>query len=99
MTKKDKIQHLLISHLLENGQIELTLPNGLTLEVGITKEGRYGELELCDDYCWIIASQEDRSVCIDRYNLGLRFSDDDHKILVEDSEQKDGYALKTYNVF
>lgn len=100
MTKKDRIQHLIITHLLDEGQIELALPNGMTIELGITKEGRSGNLEKFEDYCWVVASQEDRSVYIDRYNLGLKFSEENHKILVEDKEiDTNGYALKSYSVF
>ena len=39
MNKKNKIQQLLITHLLEEGSIELKLPDGMVLELGITKEG------------------------------------------------------------
>ena len=62
MTRKDKIQHLLITHLLQEGEIELALPDGLRLELGITRENRHGDLEKCSDYCWLVASQQKRSV-------------------------------------
>ncbi len=38
MSRKDKIQHLLISHLLEEGTIQLALPDGMVVELGILKE-------------------------------------------------------------
>ena len=73
---KSKVQEVFISHLLKEGQIQLLLPNGMTLEVGITQENRYGDLEKNPNYCWVIASQNGREVSIDEYNLGLRFEDD-----------------------
>lgn len=76
MSKKDKIQHLLITYLLEAGAIELNLPDGMKLEVGILKEDKFGDLKKTKDYCWAIVSHQDREISIDKYNLGLRFSDE-----------------------
>jgi hypothetical protein len=84
MSRKNKIQHLLVSHLLSEGHIELLLPDGMTLELGIVQEGNNGSLLKQDDYCWVIASQRDRTISMDSYNLGLRFSEDDDKIVFED---------------
>lgn len=99
MTRKDKIQHLLISHLLEEGQIELNLPDGITLEVGVSKENKHGELEIKENYSWIIASQNDRIISMDSFNLGLRFSGNDNKILVEDeSIDENGMPFKILSV-
>lgn len=99
MTRKDKIQCLLISHLLEEGQIELTLPDGLVLELGISKENKHGELHIKDNYAWVIASQKDRIISMDSYNLGLRFADTDNKIVLEDeSVDENGQPLKILSV-
>ncbi len=99
MTRKDKIQCLLISHLLEEGQIELTLPDGIVLEVGISKENKHGELKVKDNYSWIIASQDDRIISMDSYNLGLRFGNTDNKIVFEDeSIDENGKTLKILSV-
>jgi len=84
MTKRDKIQTILITTLLEEGQVQLLLPSGMVLEIGITQENKNGELVKTDDYCWLIASQAERDVSIDSYNVGLRFCDDGSKILFED---------------
>ena len=97
MNKKNKIQQLLITHLLEEGSIELKLPDGMVLELGITKEGKYGDLEKCDDYCWLIASQSDRSVSLDCYNLGLKYIENNN-ILIEESEVEDGKPIKRFNL-
>ena len=72
-TTKSKIQQLFVEYLLKEGALELALPNGMVLEVGVTQENRYGDLEITPDYCWVVASQKNRSVSIDRYNLGIRF--------------------------
>lgn len=82
---KNKIQSLLVSHLLKHGQIELLLPDGVTLEIGITQEGKDGEIVKKDDYCWVITSRDERSTSIDSYNLGLKFHDDANILVLEDS--------------
>ena len=97
MNKKNKIQQLLITHLLEEGSIELTLPDGMVVELGITKEGKYGDLEKCDDYCWLIASQSERSVSMDCYNLGLKYTETNN-MLIEESDVQDGKPIKRYNL-
>ena len=89
MSRKDKIQHLLISHLLEEGNIQLALPDGLVVELGILKEDKIGDLVKTNDYCWLIASQRDREVSIDSYNLGLRFDESNGKIIIEDEANDD----------
>lgn len=80
---KQKIQQLLINHLLEEGQIELILPDGMVLELGLTQENRQGDLEIAPDYCWLIAHQHDRTVSMDSYNLGLRYSQNSDKVVCE----------------
>ena len=95
MNRTDKIQHLLISHLLDKGYIELTLPDGMVLEMGIVQENKFGELEKADDYSWVIASQKNRTISMDSYNLSLRYVDEDDKIIVEDDyEDLNGKPVK-----
>jgi hypothetical protein len=99
MSKFNKIQQLFITELLREGHVVLTLPNQMHLEVGITTEGRDGDLQLTDDYCWVIASQEDRSVSIDSYNLGLRYSNERDKIICEqDVIDFDGQPMRILEV-
>lgn len=99
MTRKDKIQHLLISYLLEEGHIELKLPDGITLEVGLMKEGKDGTLEINDDYCWLIASQKNREVSIDSFNLAMRYQDGNGKIILEDSAvDEDGQKMRVFSI-
>jgi len=99
MSKQTKIQELLIKHLMEKGHIELVLPDGFTLEVGIVQEGKNGALVKTDDYCWVVASQEDRTIAMDSYNLGLRFADENDNIIFEDSTvDHDGQPVRILNV-
>lgn len=81
---KNKIQQMLVDHLLKNGQIELILPDNVVLEIGVTQENLSGNLVKKDDYCWVIASHKDRQASIDSYNLGLRFADEKNTILMDD---------------
>jgi hypothetical protein len=84
MSSKSKIQSLLVTHLMKHGQIEIKLPDGVVLEIGVTQEGKDGELEVKDNYCWVIASREKRSACMDSYNMGLRFEDNADIFVFED---------------
>ena len=84
MSSKGKIQYLLIDYLLKYGQIELLLPDGVVLEIGLTQEDESGGFVVKDDYCWVIATHKDRSAAIDPYNLGLRFSGDGKNLVLED---------------
>ena len=75
MTSKDKIQHMLITHLLKEGDIDLALPNNMRLSVGITREGKDGYPVIQDQYCWISAAKGDRETFIDSYGLEMKFSE------------------------
>ena len=67
---KQKIQALLISHLIKFGHIDLRLPDGMVVEIGIDQEGSNGNLVKKDDYCWVMASQGNRATTIDPFNPG-----------------------------
>ena len=67
--KTNKIQALLINHLLKHGHIQLRLPDGVLLEIGITEENENGKIQKSDEYCWVIAKKENRAAVIDSYNL------------------------------
>jgi len=98
-TRRSKIQKLFITELFRQGQVELTLPTGLTLEVGVTHENQEGDLEICDDYCWVIASQEKRTVSIDPYTFGLRFSEKSNCMIYEqDIIDYKGEQTKVFDV-
>jgi hypothetical protein len=83
MNTKNKIQSLLITHLLKYGQIELKLPDGMTLEIGVTQE-EDNQIKIVEDYCWVITSRNNRSTNMDSFNMGLRFEDEEDIIVFED---------------
>jgi len=86
MTRKDKIQCLLINYLLDHGSIALNLPDSMQVEIGITQEGKDGHYVKKNNYCWVVASKEDKWVEMDSYNLGLNFGERDGIILVDDAD-------------
>lgn len=99
MSRKDKIQYLLISYLLEEGTISLNLPDGMVVELGILKENEHGDLKKADNYCWLIASQKDREVSMDSYNLGLKYEDEKDKLIVEDNlEESEGRKIRSFSL-
>jgi len=96
---KNKIQSLIVEHLLKHGQIELVLPDGVTLEIGLTQENPDGKLTIHDDYCWVIASQGGRATSIDSYNMGLRFTDKENILVFEDKfVDQDGEQVRRLDV-
>lgn len=102
MTRIDKLQHLLITHLREAGVVKLTLPDGILLEIGITQENnRFGDLYIDkdDDYCWVTARKLDKEVALDSFNLGLSFMDNPSTIIFEDINTNEvGMSIKTLDV-
>lgn len=80
----NKIQALLIGHLQRHGMLRLLLPDGIILEIGTNQVDNNGELVNVDNYCWIIASKEDKMAVLDSYNLGLRFNNDSKSLVFEE---------------
>tara|TARA_Y100000034_G_scaffold117103_1_gene156211 strand:+ start:811 stop:1113 length:303 start_codon:yes stop_codon:yes gene_type:complete len=84
MSKKN-IQTLLIKHLMEKGQIELLLPDGVKLEIGVMQLDQEGELINCiEDYCYVVANREDKKFTLDSYNVGLQFAESQDTMLFDD---------------
>jgi hypothetical protein len=96
--KVKKIQHLLTTYLMHCGSIELLLPDGVMLEIGITKEGKHGT-EIADDYCFVKASREGSSTLLDTYNIALQYLEQ-HKtiICVDSTTDADGRQVKRLEV-
>jgi hypothetical protein len=82
--KQNKIQELVVKQLMETGYLSLILPGGMKVELGTLQEGKEGDLVKVDDYAWLIASQNERTVSIDSYNFGLKFKNKSDKILFDD---------------
>lgn len=97
--KTNKIQALLINHLMKHGTIQLKLPDNVVLEIGITAEDKEGNIKKTEDYCWVIAAKESRAACLDSYNLGIRFEDEKKIIVMEDNfVDCDGNSIRQLNV-
>lgn len=80
----NKIQALLINHLQKHGMLRLLLPDGIILEIGTNQVDNSGELINVDNYCWIIASKEDKMAVLDSYNLGLRYNDNSKALVFDE---------------
>jgi hypothetical protein len=83
-----KLQYLLIAQLLEMGSVQLLLPDGMTLEVGITQLGKKG-MQITDDYCYVVATKDTQQAMIDSYNLGLCYEKKSDTIVYEDEISDD----------
>lgn len=82
-----KLQTLLISQLLKHGKVDILLPDGVTLELGITQVGKHGEVVKAPNYCWVTASRADKQVSLDKYNVGIKFDDTAGVVVLDDSFQ------------
>jgi len=99
MNTPKKLQYLLIHQLLEKGTVELVLPDGVSLEIGITQEDQFGDSRKTDDYCYVVASREGKSVMLDSFNLGLQFEDEDNTIVCEDEAiGEDGQHIRLLDI-
>jgi hypothetical protein len=97
--KASKLQYLLIKQLLAKGSVELILPDGVKVEIGITQEDQFGETRKTDDYCYVVASRNDKSVMLDSFNLGLQYSPEKDTIICEDElTDDDGRLLRSLDV-
>lgn len=97
--KARKLQYLLISELLNRGSVEIALPDGITLEIGILQEDETGKLKKADDYCYVVATRRDKSTLLDSFNLGIQFEPEDDTIVCEDERlDPDGKLIRTLDV-
>lgn len=95
----NKLQSLLIMHLQKHGSVKLLLPDGVVLEIGVNQLDEDGRLRSVENYCWVMASRDDRMAVLDSYNLGLRFNDEDETLVFEDSIiDNDGKKVRRLDV-
>lgn len=80
MAKSSKIQSLIINHLQKFGSLDIKLPDGMDLEIGITEQTKKGEVK-SDDYCWALIKRDDRTTALDRYSLWCQFEQPTRKIV------------------
>jgi len=97
-TTNNKLQQLFVEHLMKEGIVSVLLPNGMILEVGVTQEDKNGDLKITEDYCWVVASQKNRSVSIDDYSLGIRYSGDKEMICEHSLLSEDGTDIKIFDL-
>lgn len=96
--KGRKLQYLLISELLKQGTVELLLPDGMTLEIGIVQEDK-GKLIKSENYCYVVASRDCESALIDSYGLGLEFESEETTILYDDEIlDENGRMIRRFDV-
>jgi len=94
-----KLQSLLITQLTKHGSIKLVLPDNVTVEIGINQLDSSGDFVNTEDYCWVIASREDRMAVLDSYNLGVRFANEENTLIFEDEfVTSEGEKLKRLDV-
>lgn len=97
--KARKLQCLLIKELLENGSVELILPDGITLEVGILQKDKFGNVSKADGYCYVVATRAGKTTLLDSYNLGVQYEPESDTIIFEDEITDDnGKVVKTLDV-
>jgi hypothetical protein len=98
-SRQKKLQYLLISQLMKDGSVELVLPSGIKVEIGITQEDDKGSLQKTDDYCYVVAKKDAKRTMIDSYNLGLQFESEDNTIVYEDEVlDNDGKCIRRMEV-
>jgi hypothetical protein len=97
--KTRKLQYLIISQLLEEGSVQLILPDGVTLDIGILQEDKYGELKKADDYCYIVASRDGKTAILDSYNLGVQYEAEEDTMVFEDElSDQFGRVVKSVDI-
>lgn len=84
----NKLQQLLIKQLMNEGEVVLTLPGGMQLEIGITQENKYADLVKTKDYCWVIATHSDRTVAMDPHHITLTFPHDENTLVFADHDDE-----------
>lgn len=94
MPKINKIQHLVITHLQKHGKIELLLPDGMTLNIGILQEDNKGRLVKSDDYCYVETSKGNTKALFDSKIISLEYEDNPTTIIYQDTAiGRDGEKL------
>lgn len=97
--KARKLQCLLITELLQKGTVDLILPDGITLEIGIMQEDEDGNREKADNYCYVVATRGGRTASLDSYNVGVQYESDPDLIVCEDEFYDDnGTVVKTLDI-
>lgn len=95
----NKLQTLLIKHLQKHGSVKLLLPDEMVIEIGVNQVDSDGALKPVENYCWVMASRDDKMAVLDKYNLGVRFADEKTALVFEDQfVTSEGRALRRLDV-
>jgi hypothetical protein len=95
----NKIQSLIISHLQKHGSLKILLPDNFELEIGTTQEDKFGHEVKSENYCYVIASKENKATVFDSFNLGIRFSNDEDNCVLDDCfVDSEGNNIRQLNV-
>ena len=98
-SKSRKLQYLIIKQLLEEGSVQLILPDGVKLDIGNIQEDKFGKSNKAEDYCYIVASRDGRTAMIDSYNIGIQYEVDKEIMLFEEEVPNyNGTMFKTFEV-
>ncbi len=93
--KTNKIQFMLMTYLKKYGNVEILLPDGITLEIGIMQTDVKGKQVKSDHYCYVKTTKEKSSTLLDSYNLGLSFMDENTKFVYDDRDfDEDGTPIR-----
>lgn len=100
MSSKKNIQTLLIKHLIDEGHVELILPDGVRIEIGVTQEDNKGNVVNCiEDYCYVTVKRENVAFLVDSYAACLQYIEEKDTMLVEDSTVgRDGQLVKRLDI-
>jgi Zn-finger protein len=85
--------------LQKYGSLKILLPDNVELEIGTTQEDKYGKEVKSDNYCYVIATKENKATVLDSFNLGIRFSNDDDNCILDDTfVDSEGNYIRQLNV-
>lgn len=84
MNRQSKIQSMVVQHLIRHGTLDIVLPDGILLEIGIVTTDKDGNKVKSDDYCYVSAERGGRRTLLDSYNAGLTYQEDSESLLFEE---------------
>lgn len=92
------LQHLLIKDLLKDGSVQLLLPDGITLEIGIVQDDKMGKKQKTDDYCYVVVKRDGKSIVLDSYTLGMSFQEDGSFVFKNTEINENGIKEQYFDV-
>lgn len=90
--REAKIQALVVEHLLSGQELNITLPTGFEIELGLSNSFRRAQ-KLQEDYCYVKVSNGDRNIFMDTFNQALEYKSNDGKIVFVEDNRSDSQVL------